>query len=138
MGSEWARATLRVSSATLTTRELTEHLGREPTKAFERGSLMSPRNPRSARREEALWLLESPLPDGTSLEAQLEWAAETAASMRQQLASLPPGSVDLFVGWALPGQQAGFTLSREVLAKLEGVPLEIGFDLYAIGDDEED
>jgi hypothetical protein len=135
MGSEWTRATLRVSSATMTTRELTEHLGREPTKAFERCSLMSPRNPRSARREEALWLLESPLPDGSSLEAHLDWAAETVGSMREQLASLPPGSVDLFVGWALPAHQAGFTLRREVLAKLEGVPLDIGFDLYGPGDE---
>src|ERR687883_1001383 len=101
MGSEWARATVRVMSATLTTRELTEHLGREPSQAFERGSLMSPRNPRSARREEALWLLESPLPDGSSLDAQLEWAAETVAAMREQLAALPPGSVELFLGWGL-------------------------------------
>ena len=128
----WARASLRVSSPTLTTAEITERLGREPTSAFERGTLMSPRNPRR-RREEALWLLESNLPDDCELQAQLEWAADTVAGMRDQLASFPPGSVDLFIGWEPPGSQNGFALHRELLARLEGVPLDIVFDVYVTG-----
>src|SRR2546423_4251149 len=131
--SEWARASVRVSSPTLTSRQLTDHLGRAPTEAFERGTLMSPRNPKSQRRPEALWLLKSDLPDGSGLQAQLEWAAETVASMRERLASLPPGSVDLFIGWEPPGEQNGFVLDRELLAKLEGVPLDIVFDVYVTG-----
>ena len=94
---------------------------------------MSPRNPKSQRRPEALWLLKSDLPDGSGLQAQLEWAAETVASMRERLASLPPGSVDLFIGWEPPGEQNGFVLDRELLAKLEGVPLDIVFDVYVTG-----
>jgi hypothetical protein len=101
----------------LTSSHLTEHLGREPTEAFERGTLMSPRNPKSQRRPEALWLLKSDLPDGSNLQAQLDWAAETVASMHERLASLPVGSL----------------LDRELLAKLEGVPLDIIFDVYATG-----
>jgi len=116
----------------MTTQEITERLGRNPTEAFESGRRMSQRNPHSRVREETLWLLESPLPDGSTLEAQLEWAGETVAAMREELASLPPGSVDLFIGWALPSAQTGFTLRRELLAKLEGVPLDIDFDLYAV------
>ena len=129
----WSRATLRVSSPTLTTTEITERLGREPTEAFERGTLRSPRNPRSSRREEALWLLESNLPAERDLQAQLEWAADTVASMRDQLASLDPASIDLFFGWEPPGSQNSFALDRELLAKLEGVPLDIVFDVYVTG-----
>src|SRR2546423_15542903 len=128
--SEWARASVRVSSPTLTSRQLTDHLGRAPTEAFERGTLMSPRNPKSQRRPEALWLLKSDLPDGSGLQAQLEWAAETVASMRERLASLPTGSVDLFIGWDPPAGQNGFVLEGGLLAKLEGVPPDIGFDGY--------
>jgi hypothetical protein len=131
--SVWAHASLRVSSPTLTTAEITERLGREPTRAFERGTLMSPRNPRSRRREEALWLLESNLPEGRDLQAQLEWAADTVAAMRDQLASLDAASIDLFIGWEPPGSQNGFALHRELLAKLEGVPLDIVFDVYVTG-----
>jgi hypothetical protein len=117
----------------LTSSHLTEHLGREPTEAFERGTLMSPRNPTSQRRPEALWLLKSDLPDGSNLQAQHDWAAETVASMHERLASLPVGSVDLFIGWEPPGEQNGFALDRELLAKLEGVPLDIIFDVYVTG-----
>jgi uncharacterized protein DUF4279 len=131
--TEWARATLRVSSATMVPAEITERLAREPTSAFEKGTLMSPRNPRSQRREEALWVLESDLPDGSDLQAQLEWAAGTVAALRDRLASLPPGSVDLFIGWEPPGRQNGFELHRELLAKLDGVPLDIIFDVYVAG-----
>jgi Domain of unknown function (DUF4279) len=122
----------------MTTHEITERLGRSPTQAFESGAPMSPRNPRSRRREEALWLLESPLPDGSTLDAQLEWAGETVADLREELASLPPGSVDLFIGWEPPGSQNGFALNRELLAKLEGVPLDIVFDVYVTGRSRED
>ena len=94
---------------------------------------MSPRNPRSRRREEALWLLESNLPEGRDLQAQLEWAADTVAAMRDQLASLDAASIDLFIGWEPPGSQNGFALHRELLAKLEGVPLDIVFDVYVTG-----
>ena len=131
--TEWARATLLVGSSTLTAAEITERLGREPTRSFEKGTLMSPRNPRSRRHEEALWILESDLPDGSSVQAQLEWAAGTVAALRDQLASLPASWVDVSIGWEPPGEQNGFTLHRELLAKLEGVPLDIVFDVYVTG-----
>ena len=117
----------------MTARELTEHLGREPTGAFDKGTLMSPRNPRSQRREESLWLLQSDLPEDADRESRLDWAADTVVALRERLASLTPGSVDVFVGWEPPGEQNGFVLRRELLAKLASVPLDVVFDVYVTG-----
>ncbi len=52
-------ATFRICSATLTPDVITAQLGVQPSKCFEKGSLMSPRNPASAKRDAALWMLDS-------------------------------------------------------------------------------
>jgi hypothetical protein len=121
---------LRVSSAVHSAAELTSLLGREPTRSFERGSLMSPRNPRSARRTESLWLLESQLDRGAPVEQHLERALDVAESLRQPLASLPPGSADIFVGWEPPDGQRGLVLEHAFVARLAATPVDLVFDLY--------
>src|SRR5436853_7225612 len=100
--AEWATASVRVSSETYSAAELTALLGMEPTSSFERGSLMSPRNPQSAKRETSLWLLESELIRDAPVERHLEWALDVVETLREPIASLAPRSADIFVGWAPP------------------------------------
>jgi hypothetical protein len=129
--AEWATASVRVSSAEHSAAELTSLLGREPTRSFERGSLMSPRNPRSARRTESLWFLKSELADDVPLEQHLEWALEVAESLRAPLAELPSGSADIFVGWQPPEGQRGLVLVHGFLERLAAAPVDLTFDLYS-------
>ena len=52
-------ACFRIRSANLSPDAITSRLGTQPSRSFEKGSLLSQRNPRSGRREAALWVLES-------------------------------------------------------------------------------
>jgi Domain of unknown function (DUF4279) len=135
---EWATASVRVSSETYSAAELTTLLGREPTKSFERGSLMSPCNPRSAKREASLWLLESELSRDAAVERHLEWALDAVETLREPIASLPAGSTDIFVGYELTGSQGGLVLDHALLQRLAALPVDLIFDLYSLDADEAD
>jgi len=135
---EWATATVRVSSETHSTAELATLLGTEPTRSFERGSLMSPRNPRSAKREESLWVLESELSRDAPVERHLERALDVVETLREPIASLPPGSADIFVGYELTGGQGGLVLDHALLQRLAALPVDLIFDLYSLDADEAD
>jgi hypothetical protein len=128
-------ATVRVSSATHSSAELTALLGREPRRSFERGSLMSPRNPRSAQRAESLWVLESRLAGDAPLERHLEWALDVVETLREPIASLPPGSADIFVGCELTDGQGSLELDHALLERLAALPVDLIFDLYSADDE---
>src|SRR5437867_1564516 len=70
--SEWILISLRISSEILTPAEISEMLGTKPTSSFEKGTLMSPSNPKSQVRDTNLWLWETELPNTRSLVPQLE------------------------------------------------------------------
>jgi hypothetical protein len=129
---EWATATVRVWSETHSAAELRALLGREPTRSFERGSLMSPRNPQSARREVSLWVLESELARDEPVERHLEWALDVVEMLREPIASLPPGSSDIFVGCQLIEGQGSVGLDNGLLQRLGALPVDLIFDLYSL------
>lgn len=129
---EWATASVRVWSETHSAAELTALLGMEPTSSFERGSLMSPRNPRSAKREVSLWVLESELSRKERVERHLDWALDVVETLREPIASLPPGSSDIFVGCQLIEGQGSVELEHALLQRLGALPVDLIFDLYSI------
>jgi hypothetical protein len=130
--AKWATASVRVWTESHSAAELTALLGREPTKSFERGSLMSPRNPKSAEREVSLWVLESELSRDERVERHLEWALDVVETLREPLASLPSGSADIFVGWEPPHGQASLELDHPFLQRLGALPVDLIFDLYSL------
>ena len=136
MPTQWARSSVRVSSAQHSAEELSALLGRTPTGSFDRGTLMNPRNPRSARRAESLWLLRSDLAEDVPLEQHLEWAVGVVEALRVPIASLPPGSADIFVGYELIDRQGSLELDHALLERLAVLPVDLIFDLYSLDSDE--
>ena len=97
---------------------------------------MSPRNPKSAKREESLWLLESELSRDAPVERHLEWAFDIVETLREPMASLPPGSADIFVGYQLVDGQGSLELDHALLERLAVLPVDLIFDLYSLDSDE--
>jgi hypothetical protein len=134
--TRWVTSSVRVSSAQHSSEELTALLGRTPTGSFDRGTLMSPRNPRSARRAESLWLLRSDLAEDVPLEQHLEWALGVVEPLQEPIASLPSGSADIFVGYQLVDGQGSLELDHALLERLAVLPVDLIFDLYSLDSDE--
>ncbi len=92
-------ATFRISSETLSPSEITAALGLQPSRTFDRGSLLSVRNPKSARRSKSLWHLDSGLPDSAPLSAHIQKLVSLLQPLQEQLDHLGKScSLDVFCG----------------------------------------
>jgi hypothetical protein len=56
--------------------------------------------------------------------------------LREPIASLPPGSADIFIGWEPPHGQASLELDHALLERLGALPVDLIFDLYTLESDE--
>jgi hypothetical protein len=130
---KWNRATLRISSDKLSLEEITARLVVKPTESCRRGELMSRRNPRSKRFQENLWMLESPLEEDIKLAKKilglLDFLDSKAAAVELLRADC---EIDIFCG-IMCGSQGALHLTHELLARAARFPIDLVFDLYAIG-----
>jgi hypothetical protein len=134
VGRHWVTSTLRVTSATATADELTAALGMNPTEAHERGTLASPRNPRSQRRQRAVWLVDSSVPDEAPLADHLRWAVELGERIRARADGLPDDwSGDIVIGWTPERDQESVYLDAELLAALARTSFNVALSLYPAG-----
>lgn len=130
MGRKWSRASLRISSKSLTCAEITAALRTEPTVCFERGAPV-----RSAaggpKREESLWIMESGLNDAESLERHLQYLVEFVSSKSSQLSSIRPRcDMEVFCAFASETGQGGVTLPSNLLKAIAAIPMDLSLDLY--------
>jgi Domain of unknown function (DUF4279) len=124
-------ASLRVSSARLLPTVITEALGRKPTRSGERGSLMSPRNPDSQKREVSFWLLESELPESAELEdhvASLLSIVEERSTQLQQIRGLC--DIDICCAFFSKQSQGGFFFSVDLMRRVVAIEADLVFDIY--------
>jgi hypothetical protein len=133
---KWSAASFRIASQSLTTAEIGARLGLAATRTHERGERMSPRNPRSAIRKEAVWLLESGLNEDEPLDRHLGALLELLESRSDELAELAREcSMDFFAGFSSGNGQGGFALDRDLLARLARIPGDgLVLDLYPPSD----
>ena len=130
--NEWKSASLRIASSILSKSEITDILNQKPSRAFDRGELMSPRNPSSQKRESALWILESGLPDASTLDDHILVLISFIERKHLEFMKLiNKCEMDIFCGLSIKGTQANFSLSSKIIKRLNIFPVDIVFDLYS-------
>ena len=136
MGQHWVSSAVRITSATATAAEISEAVGMKPTRAYERGTSASPRNPKSRRRDRLVWLVESDVPEESSLEDHLRWAVHLPGQIRARGTSLPEDwSGDIHIAWSPKESQEGVHPKGELLAALGETSFNPLLSVYANGDE---
>ena len=93
---------------------------------------MSPRNPKSTRRAESLWILESNLVDSVSLESHLELLSSFMEGHADALTALSARcSIDIVCATFMGRSQGGFIVSSALLSRLARFPVDLVCDIYA-------
>jgi hypothetical protein len=102
----------------------------QPSKCFEKGTLLSPRNPNSQRRESALWILESKSLETDRLEKHITELLEFVESKASELTALSSQCLyDVFCGFSPEEGQHSVILKADLLRRLEVVPVDLVIDI---------
>ncbi|WP_405834404.1 DUF4279 domain-containing protein [Streptomyces sp. NBC_01176] len=127
----WSAGSIRITSRTVSVHEISGRLGITADQQFERDSLMSPRNPTSARRETSVWIRRSGLPEDTDLTDHVRALVELLDGRREELAGLSVDCVlELLLGFGSESGQGGCVLPAHLLAEVGALGLDIVLDLY--------
>ena len=129
--STWSAGSLRITSRTVRAREVSVRLGITPDHEHERGSLSSPRNPLSRRREAAVWILRSGLGNDRWPEEHVTELLRRLVGRHEALASLAADcELELFLGYGSANGQGGCALPAALLHEAGGLGLDLVLDLY--------
>ncbi len=128
---KWSKGSIRIMSQAVRASEISARLGLTADAEFERGSLMSPRNPASARREGSVWVLRSGLPDDRDLAEHVRALVGLVDGCREALGGLSDDcDLELLLGFGSENGQGGCVLPADLLADVAGLGLDIVLDLY--------
>lgn len=106
-------------------------LGIVPDAQFEQGSLTSPRNPSSARREHSVWIRRSGLDSDSGLEEHVAALVRLVDGCREELTRLAADcDLELYLGFGSDNGQGGCVLPARLLAEIGGLGLDLVLDLY--------
>lgn len=129
--TKWSAGSIRITSRTVTAGEISGRLGIMADQQFERDSLVSRRNPISARRESSVWLRRSGLPDDSDLTDHVRALVELVDGHREKLAALSADcDLELWLGFGSENGQGGCVLPARLLAEVGALGLDIVLDLY--------
>ncbi|MFJ3581739.1 DUF4279 domain-containing protein [Streptomyces sp. NPDC090127] len=129
--TKWSAGSIRITSRTVRAEEISVCLGIAPDEQFEQGSLMSPRNPSSARRETSVWIRRSGLGSDSRLEEHLAALVRLANGCREELTRLSVDcDLELCLGFGSENGQGGCVLPAHLLAEVGGLGLDVVLDLY--------
>ncbi|MEU9269006.1 DUF4279 domain-containing protein [Streptomyces sp. NPDC048251] len=129
--TKWSVGSIRITSRTVRAEEISVRLGIVSDEQFERGSLMSPRNPDSHRRESSVWIRRSGLGSGNRLEEHVAALVRLVDGCREELTRLSADcDLELYLGFGSENGQGGCVLPARLLAEVGGLGLDIVLDLY--------
>ncbi|MFF2820446.1 DUF4279 domain-containing protein [Kitasatospora cineracea] len=129
--TKWSAGSIRITSRTVRADEISTRLGIVPDELFELGSLVSPRNPRSARRESSVWIRQSGLGNDSELEEHVAALVRLVRDRREELTRLSAEcELELFLGFSSENGQGGCFLPAHLLAEVGGLGLDVVLDLY--------
>ncbi|MEV6073462.1 DUF4279 domain-containing protein [Nocardia sp. NPDC052001] len=128
---KWTAGTILLKSRTVSASEISARLEITPDRQFERGSLMSPRNPTGARRKNSVWALESGLANDSDLTDHVRALIGLVDGCREELARLATDcELTLSLGFGSENGQGGCVLPADLLADVAGLGLDLLLDLY--------
>ncbi|MFE9469305.1 DUF4279 domain-containing protein [Streptomyces virginiae] len=129
--AKWSAGSIRITSRRVSAGEISDRLEITADQQFERDSLMSPRNPASARRETSVWIRRSGLADDSDLTDHVRTLVELVDGVRDELASLSVDcNMELCLGFGSENGQGGCLLPARLLAEVGALGLDIVLDLY--------
>ncbi|WP_405792530.1 DUF4279 domain-containing protein [Streptomyces sp. NBC_00029] len=129
--TKWSAGSIRITSRTVRAEEISVRLGVVPDEQLEQGSLMSPRNPSSARRETSVWIRRSGLGSDSQLEEHVAALVRLVNGCREELTRLSVDcDLELYLGFGSDNGQGGCVLPAHLLAEVGGLGLDVVLDLY--------
>jgi Domain of unknown function (DUF4279) len=132
----WSVASLRISSSVVGSAKISSILGIEPTIAYEKGTPLSHRNPKSKLREQTIWLLESGLDSSVSLERHIEHLVKIVENKINLFKELAHScEMDLSCGFSSKAGQGGLVLESHLLQRMALIQLDFILDLYPPSED---
>ena len=124
------KASLRVSSRTLSSAELTRELGK-PTRSHDAGDPVTRRRPDAPKRDRALWLLGSGVEQTAPLDQHIAAVLDFVDAHREGLDAIRDQcEIDIFCGIFSGGGQGGFTLEPDLSRRIAQAGLAVIFDIY--------
>ena len=128
----------RVAGDTLDPHLVTAQLGIEPSLARRRGEPLPRRS--HIRQRTGVWILRSREPERASLERHLAKLLELLTPRAPEIRRLRAMGYDtnFFCGLFPPGDWAGFLLPADVLRQVSALGANLGVEIYANGEDEND
>ncbi|WP_159050316.1 DUF4279 domain-containing protein [Streptomyces cellostaticus] len=132
--TKWSAGSLRITSRTVSAGDISARLGIEPDDQFERGSLTSPRNPNSVRRETSVWIRRSGLGSDRRLEEHVAALVRLADGRREALMRLSADcDLELFLGFGSENGQGSCVLPARLLTEIGALGLDVVLDLNPPG-----
>jgi len=121
-------ASFHIHSANLSPDAITARLGTQPSRSFEKGNSLSQRNPKSGRRDAALWVLESSRGD-IPLSAQIRELLTFIEGKSTALTRLSPDCLfDVFCAFAPSEGERMLAIDADLLHKVQVVPIDFVVD----------
>jgi hypothetical protein len=121
-------ASFRIHSANLSPDAITARLGTQPSRSFEKGSLLSQRNPKSGGREAALWVLESSRED-LPLSEQIRELLTFIEGKSIALTKLSADCLfDVFCAFAPSEGERMLIIEADLLHKFQVMPIDFVVD----------
>ncbi|MFF5924416.1 DUF4279 domain-containing protein [Streptomyces flavochromogenes] len=129
--TKWSAGSLRITSQTVGASEISARLGIAPDDQFERGSLTSPRNPSSVRREVNVWIRRSGLGSDRWPEEHVAALVRLFDGHREELIRLSDAcDLEVVLGFGSENGQGGCVLPAHLLAEVGALGLDVVLDLY--------
>jgi len=133
--AKWRTLTFRIFSDELSPQEISHALGLAPTATLAKDAPRSPSNPKSARADVNVWMLESGVAPTGTLTAHLSAMLDVVEAKGAALQALSGQcKYDFFVGFSSESQQAGDVVKHALLLRLAKQPIDLVLDLYPPSD----
>lgn len=127
----WSAGSIRITSRAVGADGISTRLGIAADEQFERGSVMSPRNPASARRESSVWIRRSGLGGESELAEHVRALVGIVDGCRRALAELAADcDLELLLGFGSENGQGGCVLPAGLVMEVGALGFDIVLDLY--------
>jgi len=133
---ERTNASLRIINDNLDPEAISRQLGIQPTWAWRKGEL---RGARKIPSRVGIWGLSTEFMQSRDIRRHLDWLIEQLVGKEEYLKQLQKQGyrMDVFCYWVSNGQ-GGPTVSPKNMRGLANLGIELGFDFWMGGDDEND
>ena len=124
---------LRISSKNMNCAGISEKLGWQSSKQFERGDSFRSGAPSKTIREESLWIYDLPIDKKECFEEQIDKLVDMILEKKTKFQEiLNECDLDIFCGYTTYNGQGGFALRHGLMQELSLLKIDLLVDFYSI------